>query len=1001
MRVVLAFLLALPLFAGERYIVEYYAGALAPQLAEDAPRVRVRRQFRRAFRGAAIELAAGQSIEDVARLPYVTAVYADAEVHALSSSGGQAILPVQDRRDRLSSTNANGSGIIVAVLDTGVDAAHPALAGKVIAGWDFVNDDPFPMDDHRHGTHVAGIIAAQSDVMTGVAPAASIRAYKVLNAEGRGLTSDVIAALERVIDPDGDGNTSDHAHIANLSLGMRGHGDDPMARAVENAVAAGVIVTAAAGNDESFHAIGTPAAAPSAITVGASWVDDEGILTVAHFSSRGPTPQSAAIKPDVVAPGVRIVSTGLNGGYIELSGTSMAAPYVAGLAALLLEQHPDWTPARMKAALVSTAMPIPGHEVMTQGTGLPDVARAAANDLVVSATQLNFGLDAVTAPSFSATRRFTVRNDGAAARTLAASLSGSSEAIALTVTPAEFTLAAGESREVEVTVSVDHTKLPAPETRSLSFGGLMTLQSGDAAVRLPWAFVRAGRATVSFAGAKPNVAWSTEGQKYASFLPIAEDAAEALLEPGTYDFFVVAAEDDDVRLIVKENVAVEGDLHFPLGNADAPHEVRFEAYGDAGDKMRSTFLRLLLPRGGSLSLPPSSVTAIHSSSFSERVGLLATQAFVDTFANTIHIAQHPPLRALAGEQTLTMPPSAYAAQELRLHFPEGVTKRELTIMPRDWPRSPNEFGPIPPFATLTSEGPVWSGTLYMTPEVHADYAGGVQLSTSTERDEPGFPNMITPVIRRNGNGFFAVRGFDAPPLPVGALPGEAMEFGNIALHFLARVRATEQSLFTDAELIGARGELRRELRANTDYRITNEQGVELASGKVGFWLWLPMSQKGKLRLELTVPDGGGKLTANYDTTNGTTFVPSLTSFAVLDAAGRHATALPRNGNGTLVFSAADHEDGAYRRIVPEATTVFFRRRGTQTWVQATPVQTGEDTAVGVIYRVDLADALRLPAGEIEIGIEIRDEQGNVVTWETPAFTTTEERVPVGKRRSVR
>jgi hypothetical protein len=1012
MRLVLALLLALPLFGGERYIVEYHPSAFAPQLSEDAPRLRVKRQFSRALRGVAVELAAGQSIDEIARLPYVANVYVDAEVHILGFDAvaccelrvARALSPGRNspgNAQLATSNSSNGTGIVVAVLDTGVDGTHPALAGKVIGGWDFVNDDGDPTDDHRHGTHVAGIIAAQSDVVTGVAPGVSILAFKVLDEEGRGLTSNIIAALERTIDPNGDGDLSDRADVANLSLGMRGRPDDPLARAVENAIAAGVVVSVAAGNDGNFHSIGSPAAAPAAITVGASWIDDENVLTVADFSSRGPSPQNASIKPDLVAPGVRILSTGLHGGYVELSGTSMAAPYVAGLAALLLEEHPDWTPARVKAALVTTSLPIDGHEVMTQGTGLPNAVRAAASSLVAHPTQLNFGLDGLTAPSFTSTRRVTLRNDGAVPRTIAATSSGASDAIALTVTPNEFTLAPGESREIEVTVAVDHAKLPAPPTRSLAFGGLLTLESNGDAVRVPWAFVRAGRATVSFDGTRPEVAWSTEGSKYASFAFLDEFAVEVLLEPATYDFFVAATKDDDARLIVKENVVIEGDTHFALTAADAPHEVRLDAAGDAGDKVRSTFIRLLLPRGGSLLLPAPHVTSIHSSSFSERVGLLATQAFTDPFANTVHLAQHPPLRGLSGDRTLTMPPSAYAAQEVRLRFPEGVTTREVTIMPRDWPRLLSGLGPMPPVATISAPESEWTGTLYMTPEVHDDYAGGVQLSTRTEHDQPFISNTITPVIRRNADGFFAARGFEPPPLPVGTVAGETMEFGIGPAYFLARFRAGSEGIYADAELSGARGELRRWLKAGTAYRVTDANGAEVVKGHMGHGLfYVPLSRSGKLRAELTVP-GGGTLAASFDTTNGPAFVPSLTSLAVLDGAGRHVTQLPRNGNGSVVFSAAGHDESGYRRIVTDGTKVFFRRRGTLTWVQLTPVQTGEDTAVGVIYRVDLADALRVPAGEIELGIEIRDEQGSVMSWETPAFTITAERAPTGKRRSVR
>jgi hypothetical protein len=140
-------------------------------------------------------------------------------------------------------------------------------------------------------------------------------------------------------------------------------------------------------------------------------------------------------------------------------------------------------------------------------------------------------------------------------------------------------------------------------------------------------------------------------------------------------------------------------------------------------------------------------------------------------------------------------------------------------------------------------------------------------------------------------------------------------------------------------------------------------------------------------------------------------MPTLTSLAILDGQGRHATELPRNGNGTLVFSAAAHEELAYRRIVSDGTKVFFRRRGTNTWVQLTPVEIGEEDGAqeahgrppaGIIYRVDLVDALRLPEGEIELLVEVRNEQGNTATWQiAPAFVTAPAARTIGRRRSVR
>ncbi|HXK37202.1 MAG TPA: S8 family serine peptidase, partial [Candidatus Paceibacterota bacterium] len=226
-----------------------------------------------------------------------------------------------------------GTGIVVAIIDTGVDYTHPDLGGgfgtgyKVIGGYDFVNDDSDPIDDNGHGTHCAGIVAASGGI-TGVAPGASILAYKALDAGGQGYMSDVILAIDRAMDPNDDGDTGDHADVISMSLGGAGEVDDPVCIAVRNAVEAGVTVVVAAGNEgPSMGTVASPGLAAEAITVGAIDKSDN----LATFSSRGTIPD-LAIKPEISAPGVSITSTvPFSGtrlssptGYYSASGTSMA-----------------------------------------------------------------------------------------------------------------------------------------------------------------------------------------------------------------------------------------------------------------------------------------------------------------------------------------------------------------------------------------------------------------------------------------------------------------------------------------------------------------------------------------------------------------------------------------------------------------------------------------------------------------------------------------------------
>ncbi|MBI2947142.1 MAG: S8 family serine peptidase [Verrucomicrobia bacterium] len=216
-----------------------------------------------------------------------------------------------------------GASVRVAVIDSGVDYNHPDLSANYSGGYDFVNNDPNPIDDNGHGTHVAGTIGAADNGsgVVGVAPEARIYALKVLDASGSGPWSGIIAALQWCVD--------NGIQISNNSYGA---GSDPgsiVRAAFDNAAAAGVLHVAAAGNSGNAAGKGDnviyPARYDSVIAVAATDPDNNR----ASFSSTG-----AAV--ELAAPGVNINSTILGGGYGLLSGTSMASPHVAGAAALVL-----------------------------------------------------------------------------------------------------------------------------------------------------------------------------------------------------------------------------------------------------------------------------------------------------------------------------------------------------------------------------------------------------------------------------------------------------------------------------------------------------------------------------------------------------------------------------------------------------------------------------------------------------------------------------------------
>ncbi|MBI2027632.1 MAG: S8 family serine peptidase [Deltaproteobacteria bacterium] len=300
-------------------------------------------------------LARSEDVERIEPVETVAIPESDwSEQKTENDEKSQDYLPLPDVQEVWKKYGIRGENIKIAIVDTGIDYTHPDLGGclgptcKVEYGLDLVNNDADPMDDHGHGTHVAGI-AAGDGKKQGVASGASLYAFKVLSAEGRGTTDVIIKALELAIDPNQDGDTSDGVDIINMSLGGVGSSKSALSRATD-IVTKKALVVCAAGNSGLFQLIGSPAASHRALTVAAT--DEEGKL--AFFSSVGPT-EDYKMKPDISAPGVGILSTVPQGKYERYSGTSMASPYVAGVAALLMQYHKIKRPLLVKERLKLTS----------------------------------------------------------------------------------------------------------------------------------------------------------------------------------------------------------------------------------------------------------------------------------------------------------------------------------------------------------------------------------------------------------------------------------------------------------------------------------------------------------------------------------------------------------------------------------------------------------------------------------------------------------------------
>lgn len=285
----------------------------------------------------------------------------------------------------ISDNSINDYGFYISGYDINV-SSQINYCEKVIDAYDFEQDDFQPFDTTGHGTHVASTIASENPSSLGVAPDVKLSIYDVCSTFGCARSS-ILAAMDRAVDPNGDGDFSDKADIVSMSLGNSDpNSNTPEGRKVNELVKEGVVFVIAAGNAYPYETIGTFGLAQEAITVGATFKDFETYNgyagspdEMALFSSGSPSNQGM-IKPDISAPGVFICAAKGSGCYddrpicagdsshVAISGTSMATPIVSGIVALTKQAHPDWTPKEIKATLKSNAKDV-NADYFWQGYG--------------------------------------------------------------------------------------------------------------------------------------------------------------------------------------------------------------------------------------------------------------------------------------------------------------------------------------------------------------------------------------------------------------------------------------------------------------------------------------------------------------------------------------------------------------------------------------------------------------------------------------------------------
>jgi hypothetical protein len=981
--------------------------------------VAIRRQYLKIFFGVSVTVPSGM-LPMISRLPYVKAVHFDREVHSMEEpvSGPSGAPAVRQ------TSGARADGVRVGIIDSGIDYLHPALGGgfgpgfKVAGGHDFVNDDDDPMDDNGHGTHVAGIVAADGDSVQGVAPFVTLYAYKALNAQGRGLESDIIEAVEWAVDPDRNGNFSDRLDVVNMSLGNDGGSPtDPTSIAVDNATGIGTVFCIAAGNaggrtpvqgkeNNYFYdgsaTIGSPGTAELAVTVGAS----DTTSGLARFSSRGPNRVSFSIKPDVLAPGVGINSTYPASTYKVLSGTSMATPMIAGVAALVRSLHPSWTPAMVKSAIVNQAGDA-GLGAYLQGGGIVRTAQSTDAKTLVLPSTLSYGLDDPAAATWTSPETLFVRNKHTAAQSYAVIIGGLQAGIFLNVSPSSFSIPPDDSIAVVVTLSVNNASVPVADEDILRFTGSVSFNGTLDTARVPWAFVRTNRLVITTS--EPNAFFL--GYSNASTI-LSISGAVSYTSPvraevyaplkGTYEFFTVFRNPAGIsRIVINEGVTINDDAaDLFLDGAQAVHPLIFSGV----DQQGSPLAAYRTPQRALMTSLPNFGNWVTTFTGGSDTVLLSTVANTHSFkpvefqvdlrdSKTFHAIQFDRFTGMNGTRVATNSPSNYIREEFRVKVPPGTPSAVQATQVWSYTdvNGTGGFGGIGLAAeTVAVAGDEYAFTGYFGKSSIPSEDLAVKFLTNYA--DLGNPTVDYdgPFIMPYKDSIVATpREFVTPAIPrfesgatmtFGGSPASLMvlwynnTFGPNTLHF--------QTVFR-----GMLGENRNNDALAGTYTVFDKNGAELFTRSLGeprqpleltadvyrvaitssnYWL---RGTRGTVTLSSTMNLGNG-LPANP---------PSVTSFMVLDSLGHPTDHFAINEPAKLRFAVNVVNFSNNVLPLPDSTKAWYRTHGTTAWL---PLVLSTVAAVvgneGLILDADLGAATTEDSVAVDLRISSRDSAGFTV-----------------------
>ncbi|MBP6671572.1 MAG: S8 family serine peptidase [Bacteroidetes bacterium] len=985
------------------------------------------RTFYKTFFGMSMEIPSALW-NDILRHPSVKRIHEDKEMKAdlietVRQVGADSVW---------SQYGVLGDSIIVGVIDTGIDYFHPALGGdmgpsyRVIGGYDCFNNDGDPFDDNGHGTHVAGIIGADGDSVKGIAPHVRFMAFKVLDKNGYGTESMVMEGIERAADPNNDNDPKDRVDVANMSLGGDGTPDDALATAVNNAVDLGIVFCVSAGNDYTFNSIGSPAGAKNAITVGA--VGKDGMI--AFFNSKGPSKKEYLMKPEVLAPGVNIISTFKNKSYESMSGTSMASPVAAGICALLKSARRSLTPWMVKSALMTTAHSI-NKEAMIQGAGIVDAFAAMGRTAFSRPSQLNFGMDSSQFPLWSITDTVWVTN-AAGSTQIFNSSSQTIAGVTFSISPAGQSIAPKETKPFIIHCAVDNSIVPYPEQGSLAYDGSLLFNGTIDTLRLPWSFVKATRLRISTKGIPGSLILSNQNISMSEYMMERISFAEfqAVVPRGSYDIFADFGYYGSNRMVFKEQINVEAVTHIEIDPASAVYTV--------GTRFVDVKGNALLPIGKqhAVCFPESSLFLVsHYSSGGDYIDTLFFSPVSDRFtfafneigtdeSNTTTYAPFGSLRGITRDTVISPAPSHYRSAKLLAELPFDAKKHTMTssiiaYMIFSFPDGSIGMGISNGYQQFNDTAS-WKNTFHMMQDDNILSGGSFRISRDGVPPyfyEGADPWMDAPLIRVLNDSIICSNSIERSPVETIIPSGALLKF-------------IQSPVFTDAfhlnnyfgrsniaagpAFFGQTSELRSfnhsHFSAFTDWghKFMDDDLIKSSPRDV---------PPGKYRTEVTFTDysvggssGSALLRSEFDLREQDCLPPAFTSLQLRNALQQPVTGFHKNDSGKLIFTAMDYS--LYKNsfdyfslksqsVNKDSTGVQYRQHGAAEWIPL-PLTIhpffDNSTTPEIAFIADLSGTTLKDSAAVDLQFRLRDMTGNITTWIlSPAYAVSAYR---GKPSSV-